>query len=101
MEIILESVQLYLLHPNVDENSKAIRSMMKQFHAKTSQVSISELERQIWSETQEIDELVYTLYRLRDEDKEMLRQMYRCQTTSDFFDRLEEYVGFEDRDIEP
>ena len=58
--------------------------------------SFSEIERQIWYKSQEIDELVYSLYELDPQRKKMLRVLYHCNSVSEYFDRLEEYSGIED-----
>jgi len=74
---------------------------MKEFKAQAPITSsISELEQQICDKSREIDEVVYSLYELGQENKEMLREMYYCETVSEYFDRLEEYLGVEDIQLE-
>jgi peptidoglycan hydrolase CwlO-like protein len=58
--------------------------------------SISEIEREIWERSKEIDEVVYSLYELDTASEDVLREMYHCNTVSEYLDRLEEYVGVQD-----
>ena len=70
---------------------------MKEFNEDSiSKYSVSDLERMIRNTSEATDELVFALYSIDGEAKEMLREMYRCKTLSEYFDRLEEYVGLED-----
>lgn len=101
LDAILKHVELSRLRTNIEENIGAIHYLMKEFKAQAPITSsISELERQICDKSREIDEVVYSLYELGQENKEMLREMYHCETVSEYFDRLEEYLGVEDIRLE-
>jgi hypothetical protein len=52
----------------------------------------------MWSISKEIDEIIYTLYGINKDEKEDLRKLYQCDSVSEYFDRLEKYVGVEDTD---
>ena len=101
LDVILNQVELNRLITNIEANVKAIHDLMSEFKAQApTTCSISELERQIWDKSKQIDEVIYSLYELDQESKDMLREMYHCNTVSEYFEKLEEYVGVEDVQLE-
>ena len=46
------------------------------------------------------DEVVMSLYGLEEDQKQMIRELYKVSSISEYFDRLEEYIGFEDMQLE-
>jgi hypothetical protein len=97
LDAVLRNVELDRLSTNIDENMRAIHALMKEFKAEAPVKSgISEIECQIWETSREIDEIVCLLYELDPASGEMLREMYHCNTVSEYVDRLEEYVGVQD-----
>ena len=97
LDAVLRNVKLDRLSTNINENMRAIHALMEEFKAEAPVVSsISEIEREIWERSKEIDEVVYSLYELDTASEDVLREMYHCNTVSEFIDRLEEYVGVQD-----
>jgi type I restriction-modification system DNA methylase subunit len=97
LDIILNSVEVFRLRTNTQENRDTIHSLMDEFDSQApTKTGISTIERKILDLNTDIDELVYELYDLDAESREMLRGMYRYDLLSEYFDRVEEYLGVED-----
>lgn len=97
LDVVLKHVELKILRTNMAENAEAIRALMADFKAQAvTTESISKIEREIWERSKEIDERIFDLYELDKDTSQMIRGMYECNSVSEYFDRLEEYVGVED-----
>lgn len=97
LNALLKSVKITRFKTNKIENVKEIKKLIDEFKSKAPiDLSFSEIERQIWFKSQEIDELVYSLYKLDSQSKNMLRELYHCNNVSEYFERLKEYSGIED-----
>jgi adenine-specific DNA-methyltransferase len=97
LDAVLKHVDICRFRENAMENAEAIRNFMKAFASRTHfSSSISDLEREIWKKSQQIDEIVYSLYEVNVKDSDFLRDVYRCNTLSEFVDGLEEYSGVEE-----
>jgi hypothetical protein len=97
LDAVLRNVKSNRLSTNINENMRAIQALMQEFKTEAPVASsISEIERDIWERSKQIDEIVFSLYELDTASEGVLRDMYHCNTVSEYFDRLEEYVGVQD-----
>ena len=59
-----------------------------------------DIERRIVANAEQIDQLVAQLYGLSENQQKDIGELGKARTVSEYFDRLEEYAGFEDRQAE-
>jgi hypothetical protein len=101
LEVILKSIRIPKFKNYMKENASKISNLMSEFDTRhiISQ-SLSEVERRILQTAQKLDESVTDLYGLNKQQKQLISEFYKVESVSEYFDRLEEYVGFEDLQIE-
>ena len=101
LEVILENIRIPKFKTNIGENVTKISNLMEEFDSKhIIDQSFSEVERKILHTAQKLDESVVSLYGLNKEQKQLITEFYKVESVSEYFDRLEEYVGFEDLQLE-
>lgn len=61
---------------------------------------LSDIERRIVANAERIDQLVTQLYGLSENQQKYIGELGKARTVSEYFDRLEEYAGFQDRQAE-
>jgi len=83
------------------ENITKISNLMNEFDSKhIIDQSFSEVERRILHTAQSLNESVVSLYGLDKEQKQLITELYKVGSVREYFDRLEEYVGFEDLQLD-
>jgi len=98
---ILKNVLVPKFKTNVQENFYKISSIMNEFRSKIRvKEGLSDIERRIVANAEQIDQLVAQLYGLSENQQKDIRELGKARTVSEYFDRLEEYAGFEDRQAE-
>jgi uncharacterized protein YeeX (DUF496 family) len=98
---ILKNVLVPKFKTNVQENFYKISSIMNEFRSKIRvKEGLSDIERRIVANAEQIDQLVAQLYGLSENQQKDIRELGKTRTVSEYFDRLEEYAGFEDRQAE-
>lgn len=101
LRVILGKVRIPKFKTNIEENITKITNLMGEFDSKhIIDRSLSEVERKILNNSQKIDEMVMSLYVLEEDQRQMIRELYEVSSVSEYFDRLEEYIGFEDIQLE-
>lgn len=101
LRVILKKVRIPKFKTNIIENIAKISNLMEEYDSKhIIDQSLSEVERKILHKVQKIDEIVMSLYGLNKDQKQMITELYKVGSVSEYFDRLEEYVGFEDMQLE-
>ena len=101
LEVILKNVRIPRFKTNIGENVTKISNLMDEFDSKhIIDQAFSEVERKILHNAEKIDETVVSLYGLNKDQKQMITELYKVESVSEYFDRLEEYVGFEDMQLE-
>ncbi len=101
LEVILKNIRIPKFKTNIGENVTKISNLMDEFDSKhIIDQSLSEVERKILHNAQKIDEIVVSLYGLNEDQQQMIFEFYKVESVSEYFDRLEEYVGLEDVQLE-
>jgi len=95
--VVLKNIFVPKFKTNIQENTAKISSLMHEFHSKQIiDKGLSDLEKLIVRKAEQIDELVAELYGLNETQKKNMKELSMVKSVSEYFDRLEEYVGFED-----
>jgi len=98
---ILKNVLVPKFKTNVQENFYKISSIMNEFRSKLRvKEGLSDIERRIVTNAEQIDQLITQLYGLSENQQKYIRELGKARTVSEYFDRLEEYAGFQDRQAE-
>lgn len=101
LEVILRNIRIPRFKNYIKENVSKILNLMSEFDTKHLVAqSLSEVERGILRTAQKIDEIVTNLYGLNEQQKQLIAEFYKVESVNEYFDRLEEYVGFEDLQLE-
>lgn len=97
LKVILKNLLLPKFETNIQNNYLKIVSIIDDFHKKQNlTVGLSDIERKIVAHAEQIDNLVAKLYGLSKEQEQRVRELSATASISEYFDRIEEYVGLED-----
>ncbi len=97
LRVILNNLLLPKFETNIQQNISKINNLIGEFHRKQIlTVSLSDIEKSIVLHAEQIDKSVATLYGLDKRQEQRIRELTAATSVSEYFDRLEEYVGLED-----
>jgi len=97
LEVVLNNIRIPRFRNNMRENVEKILNLMDEFDSRhIIDQSFSEIEREILHTAEKLDEGVVNLYELDQQQKQLISELYAVGSVNQYFDRLEEYVGFED-----
>jgi hypothetical protein len=100
LDVILR-IRIPKFKSNIKENIIKISNLMDEFDSKhIIDQGLSEVERKIIQNARKIDGIVMDLYGLNNDQRQMITELYKVGSVSEYFDRLEEYVGFEDTQLQ-
>ena len=97
MKVILKNLLVPKFETNIKYNISKIENLIGELgRKKILKCSISDVERKIVGITEQIEKLILSLYGLNKKQKQIIEEFGKITSTSEYFDRLEEYVGLED-----
>ena len=97
LTVILKNVFLPRFKTNIKDNIAKIQHFIDEFHSRhVISTSFSDVERRIVFYAGQIDKLVAALYGLSQMQEQEINSLYHVSSVSEYFDRLEGYIGLED-----
>lgn len=97
LKVIIKNVLLPKFETNIHHNISKIENLIDEIRRKQNlNVSLSEIEKSVVAHAEQINKLVLTLYGLDKKQQQRIEGLSKRISVSEYFDRIEEYVGLED-----